>query len=45
MLAYRNLAQIEAAAGNAPPAGCANGYAYAQFHDILRLVLFLGFAG
>ena len=45
MLAYRDLAQIEAAAGNAPPAGCTDGYAYAQFHDILRLIFFLGFAG
>lgn len=45
MLAYRNLAQIKAADGNAPPAGCADGYAYAKLHDILRLILFLGFAG
>ncbi len=31
--------------GNAPLAGCTDGYAYAKLHDILRLILFLGFAG
>ena len=40
MLAYRNLAQIKAADGNAPPGGQAFCYAIVFFCDSLMICLF-----